>query len=204
MSVMKSIGRVMGTVGALPHVAGFVVGSLVMGRQRAFGAASERIAKVPGHLGIYVRAVFYQMALLHVGKDVYFGFMSVFSKAQARIGDRVYIGRFCSIGWVDIGDDVMLADGVQILSGRHQHGHGTANGGAGNPRNPGVRNPGVLRDNPQTFTQVTIGKGAWLGAGAIIMADVGEGAIVAAGAVVTKPVPAHVKVAGVPAKALEK
>jgi acetyltransferase-like isoleucine patch superfamily enzyme len=59
-----------------------------------------------------------------------------------------------------------------------------------------------MRDNAQTFKQVTIGRGAWIGAGAVVMADVGEGALVAAGAVVVKPVPAYARVGGVPAKAL--
>ncbi len=189
MSILKAIGRILGTIRALPPITGFVLGSLILGRQRAFAASSERISRVPGNLGVFARQVYYQLSLLHVGRDVHFGFLSVFSKPQARLGDRVYIGRFCTIGWADIGDDVMLADGVQILSGGHQHG-----------RSAGV---GTLHDNPHTYTQVTIGKGAWLGAGAIIMADVGEHAIVAAGAVVTKPVPANARVAGIPARPLK-
>ena len=45
-----------------------------------------------------------------------------------------------------------------------------------------------------------IGEGSWIGAGAVIMADVGKGSIVGAGAVVTKPVPEAVIAAGVPAR----
>jgi acetyltransferase-like isoleucine patch superfamily enzyme len=130
----------------------------------------------------------------------------------------------CTIGLATIGDDVMLADGVQVLSGRHQHGSGTGEGdalgatalgatgglsagavdacnGTGGQAASGTR-AATLRDNEQQFSRVTIGKGAWLGAGAIVMADVGEGAIVAAGAVVVKPVEAGTRVGGVPARPL--
>jgi acetyltransferase-like isoleucine patch superfamily enzyme len=82
----------------------------------------------------------------------------------------------------------MLADGVQVLSGRYQH--GAAEGGQ------------TMHEAPQAFSKVTIGRGAWIGAGAIVMADVGENAVVAAGAVVVEPVVAGAKVGGVPARVL--
>ena len=47
---------------------------------------------------------------------------------------------------------------------------------------------------------VTIGAGAWIGTGAIVLADVGRGTVVAAGSVVTKPLPDGVIAAGVPAR----
>lgn len=55
-------------------------------------------------------------------------------------------------------------------------------------------------------TKVIIKRGAWIGAGAIILPNVtiGEGAIVGAGAVVTKDVLPHTVVAGVPAKMIRK
>ena len=189
MSVAKSIARCLGACRSLPHRFCLALSTPVLGEERAFIGASERIARIPGHLGVYTRQAFYRATLEHVGDDVYFGFMSLFSKRGARLGDRVYIGRMCTIGLADIGDDVMLADGVQVLSGRHQHGSGADDNA-------------TLRDNEQTFTRVAIGKGAWLGAGAIVMADVGEGAIVGAGAVVVKPVAAGARVGGVPARPL--
>ena len=52
---------------------------------------------------------------------------------------------------------------------------------------------------------IIIKKGAWIGAGAIILqgVTVGEFSVVAAGAVVTKDVPPYTVVAGVPAKAVK-
>jgi len=187
--IAKTLGQFLGTLRAIPHLICHALSWALMGEAKAFSAASECIARIPGFIGIYTRQAFYRRTLARVGVDVHFGFMSLFSKSQATLGNRVYIGRFCTIGWADIGDEVMLADGVQVLSGGRQHGS-TPMGDA------------TLRDNAQEFIKVTIGRGAWIGAGAIVMADVGEGAIVGAGAVVTRPVPAGAKVGGVPAKPL--
>ncbi|MCE9589945.1 MAG: acyltransferase [Planctomycetes bacterium] len=189
MSLVKTVACALGWLRALPNIICHALARPLLGEARAFTGGSECIARVPGTIGVYARQAFYSVTLARVGRNVHFGFMSLFSKRAATLGDRVYIGRFCTIGWAEIGDDVMLADGVQILSGGHQHGSGAAEGS-------------TLRDNEQTFTKVTIGKGAWIGAGAIVMADVGEGAIVGAGAVVTRPVPAGAKVGGVPARDL--
>lgn len=55
-------------------------------------------------------------------------------------------------------------------------------------------------------SKIYIKKGAWIGAGAIILSPVtiGEYSVVAAGAVVTKDVPPFTVVGGVPAKKIKK
>jgi acetyltransferase-like isoleucine patch superfamily enzyme len=191
---MKTIAQTIFSLLSLGFVLQYLLLRAILGEQRALTGMSERISKIPGVRGVYLRQGFYKRVLSGVGVDVHFGFLSLLSKSQAVLGNRVYIGRMCTIGWAEIGDDAMLADGVQVLSGRHQHAPGSV---------PGSASEGAtLRDNELTFSKVTIGRGAWLGAGAIVMADVGEGAIVGAGAVVTKPVPAAARVGGVPAKPL--
>ena len=190
MSIAKRIGHTLGALVAWPHLLHHRFCRWTIDHERAFIVASENVATVTGYVGVYARQAFYRRTLEHVGTDVFFGSMSFFSKTATTVGDRVYIGRFCCIGLATIEDDVMLADGVQILSGQHQHGRDAA---------PGL----VLQDNQTQFDMVTIGRGAWLGAGAIVMADIGAGAIVGAGAVVTKPVDAGAKVAGVPARTLD-
>ena len=85
----------------------------------------------------------------------------------------------------------MLSDGVQVLSGRRQHG---TEGDGGIP----------YKEQVQTFSQVRIGSNAWIGTNAIIMADVGNSTIIGAGSVVIEPIPEAALAAGVPAKVKRK
>jgi len=157
---------------------------------------SESLARRPGRWGVFERHAFYRATLASIGPDVSIGFMTVFSKPDARLGQGVYLGRFGSIGLVEIEDEAVIADGVQILSGRHQH------GGAAGAQAAGSQTARTWRDEPARYHRVRIGRGAWIGAGASVMADVGAGAIVGAGSVVTRPVPAGARVGGSPARPL--
>ena len=85
----------------------------------------------------------------------------LFRKPDAIMRDRVYTGHFCAIGWAHIDNEVMIADGVRIIMGRHQHGDAA-------PANS------TMHENPKQYTKVAIGSGAWIGAGAIV----GAGAVV--------------------------
>lgn len=59
--------------------------------------------------------------------------------------------------------------------------------------------------DPDTSQPIQVGNHVWIGASAIICPGVtiGDGAIIAAGSVVTKDVPAHTLVGGVPAKVIK-
>ena len=156
--------------------------SRLFGSEHAMRGLSESLSRVPGLLGVITRAAVYRRVLAKVDNDVHIGFGTLLSSPFAEIGDRAYIGRGCTVGWAMIGSDAKVADHVQLLSGGHHHGGDHAG------EDDAVKSP------------ITIGRGAWIGAGAIVMADVGPGAIVGAGAVVTRPVPPLTKVAGAPAK----
>jgi acetyltransferase-like isoleucine patch superfamily enzyme len=58
---------------------------------------------------------------------------------------------------------------------------------------------------PKKGRDIHIGRGAWIGTGAIILGPctIGEHAVVAAGSVVTRNVPAYAVVGGVPAKVIK-
>ena len=186
--MLKLLGQLVGTLKALPLHIRYSLLRRVLGGDRALSLVSESAAKKPGILGLYTRQAFYTRTLRACGRDVHIGYQTLLSKCDCSIGDRVYLGRFCTVGRVTIGADTRIADGVQLLSGQHHHGE---SGG-------GVTLASV------NHQRITIGKGVWIGANAVVMADVGDGAIVGAGAVVTKPVEPGETVVGVPAKPIDK
>lgn len=186
--MFKLLGQLVGTFLALPLCVRYSLLRRVLGDDRALSLISESAAKKPGLLGLYTRQAFYKRSLQACGRDVHFGYQTLLSKCDSSIGDRVYLGRFCTVGRVAIGADTRIADGVQLLSGQHHHGESGI----------GVNLASV---NHQC---ITIGQGVWIGANAVVMADVGDGAIVGAGAVVTKPVAPGQTVVGVPAKPIQQ
>jgi len=166
---------------AMPTVLRHRLARRLLGAPRAMQWVSERVAHWPGTRGVLMRAAVYRRALDHLGRDVHIGYGTLLSKPQARLGDGAYLGRHGTVGWVDIGPHARIADGVQLLSGNQHH--------AGD-------------DDHVALTPIAIGARAWIGANAVVMADVGHDAVVGAGAVVTRPVAPGQVVGGVPARPL--
>jgi len=107
------------------------------------------------------------------------------------IGDHTRIGLHNTIiGPVEIGNNVNLAQGITVTALNHNF----------SDTNKRIDEQGVST-NP-----VTIEDDVWVGANAVILPGVtiGEHCVVAAGAVVTKDVPPHSLVAGVPAKVIKE
>lgn len=146
-------------------------------------------AQIPGIAGDYLRIAFYRLTLKECSLDSRISFGSFFAQPDARVGSGVYIGSYCVLGRSNIGPRTQIASGVQILSGSHQH-----------SRDSEGRVKGA---DTGRFTEVSIGADCWIGAAAIVMADVGAGSTVGAGSIVTRPVPAGVVVAGNPARILK-
>jgi acetyltransferase-like isoleucine patch superfamily enzyme len=145
-------------------------------------------AMAPGIPGDYLRISFYRLTLEECSLSSRVSFGSFFAHPQARLGPRVYVGSYCVIGKAVIGEQTQIASGVQILSGAHQHSRNEAGGISG-------AEEGV-------FHAVTIGANCWIGAAAIIMADVGSGATIGAGSVVSRPIPPRSVAVGSPAKVI--
>jgi acetyltransferase-like isoleucine patch superfamily enzyme len=59
-----------------------------------------------------------------------------------------------------------------------------------------------VREQGYEFRPLRIGDDVWVGAGAVVMADLGERAVVGANAVVVEPVAPYTVVGGVPARVL--
>ncbi len=185
MNGIKLLGRGLATLAVLPIRLSLALRALAVGRDRAFQASAEWLALVPGLAGQYLRRAFLDATTAGCGRDTVIGVGCLFSTSQLRIDGNAYIGPHCNLGWVHVERDVLIAAGVQIPSGPHTHGI--------------ARLDIPIRDQPGAHECVHIREGAWIGNGAVVLADVGRHAIVAAGAVVTKPVPDYAIVGGVPA-----
>jgi maltose O-acetyltransferase len=108
---------------------------------------------------------------------------------NVHLGDRVFVNFgavFVDTREIAIGDEVLVGPGVQFLAGDH-------------PLDAGLRRAGWESGRP-----ISIGAGAWLGGGVIVLPGVtiGENAVIGAGSVVSRDVPAGVVAVGTPARAL--
>lgn len=111
------------------------------------------------------------------GKRVKFG-------SGCRINEGVYLE--CAY----IGDDVMIAPNVTLLSRMHSHAR----------TDIPMSLQGYQPEKP-----ITVNDDVWIGRNVVVMPGVtiGKGSIVAAGAVVTSDVPEYSVVAGVPARIIK-
>ena len=143
-------------------------------------------ATVPGGIGDYFRVAYYHSdpgRVSHVEPDFVWHF---FAHPEARVGARVYIGSYCIMGKATIGEGTQVASAVQVLSGQHQH----------------IRDASGAFHEAGDFKNVTVGADCWLGAGAIVMADVGARTTIGAASVVTRPIPADSVAVGSPARVI--
>ena len=157
-----------------------------MGADAAVEGSSQILACMPGRLGVLVRAVFFSKVLSQCDPTVFIGFGALLTKSDTRLGKHVYIGPYCQLGWVTIGDDTLLGPSVQIPSGPKAHTFD--------------RLDTPIRNQPRESRQVFIGRDCWIGAGSILMADVGDQSVIGAGSVVIKPIEPMQLAAGVPCK----
>lgn len=184
---MKSLLRTLFGLPAALELFRFRVLGALIGEERAFRGLSERLAGRPGYYGLYLRAAVYSRVLRRTSGEIEIGYGTCLSKRGACLAEHVYVGRHCSLGLVEIERDVMIADHVSIPSGGETH---AVDGGGEVPP----------RERPNRYTTVRIGAGTWIGASAVVLADVGRFCIIGAGAVVTRAVPDHSIAVGVPAR----
>jgi acetyltransferase-like isoleucine patch superfamily enzyme len=151
-----------------------------------FAFFAQACATVPGLPGDYLRIAFYKLTLEECSLTSRVSFGSFFAHPQARLGSGVYIGSYCIVGKAVIGERAQIASGVQILSGSRQHARNSAGEISGAEEG--------------AFTTVTIGPDCWIGAAAVVMADVGQGTTIGAGSVVTRPIPDRSVAVGSPAQ----
>jgi len=151
---------------------------------------AQAVALLPGLPGDFIRVAYYHLTLAHCSLDSRISFGSIVSHPRTRIASGIYIGAYTIIGCADIETGCQIASHVQILAGKQQHSRD--------------RSGKLLAANVSEFPVTRIGAQSWLGASAIIMADLGEGVTVGAGSVVTKPVESWSTAVGSPARIIAK
>ena len=128
---------------------------------------------------------------IEVGDRVFIGRNSILSckNGDITLGAEANIGFNCEIfsgARVVVGKQVMLAAYTYLIGGGHEAGDATL----------------APLEQARTAKGITIGDGAWLGAGVLVLdgLSVGEQAILGAVAVVTNDVAPHTVADGVPAR----
>ena len=107
------------------------------------------------------------------------------------IGKNCTVNSFCHFsgnGGIEIGDNVMIATQCVLVSANHNF----------------SRTDVPIREQGETRAKITIEDDVWLGAGVKVLAGVTlhKGAVIGAGAVVTADIPEYAVAVGVPAKVL--
>ena len=132
---------------------------------------------------------------IRIGNGVFIGRNTILSckNGDIEIADGANIGFNCEIfsaSRVTIGASALMAAYSYVIGGDHDF---------SDPTTP-------VLDQSRTSKGVTIGAGAWIGAGAKILdgVTIGDRAIVGAGAVVREDVPANAVAVGVPARVVSR
>ncbi|MFZ1397677.1 MAG: acyltransferase [Candidatus Promineifilaceae bacterium] len=158
--------------------------------------ANLLLKPLPPHMGSRLRTAVLSKIGFHIGPGTLFWGMPRFTGpknlySNLTIGQECWFNQGCLFDLgspITIGDNVALGHEVLLMTGTHH-----------------LTGP-TRRAGPYTSKPILIEDGAWLGSRATILpgVTVGAGAVVAAGAVVSKDVPPHTLVGGVPARPIRQ
>lgn len=155
-----------------------------------FDFFAQFFSLMPGFIGPPIRAAFYKQTLPKSEIDLFMGFGSFITKIETRIGKGVLINGHSTVGLADIGNGVVIANFVSVLSGGQQH----------NFSDP---NKGIL-DEEGIYSRIIIGDDVFIGDQSVVMANIGKKTIIGAGSIVIKEIPPYSIAVGNPAKVIKK
>ena len=153
-----------------------------------FTAPSQLLSLVPGLTGILLRRVWYRSTLKQCGSHLTVDWLAVIRTRETIVGNNCTFGVANWINLATVGDNVIIGSHVIVLSGRSQHGFD--------------RNDQPMRLQHGGKQRLMIESDVWIGAQAVIMADVASGTVIGASTVVNKTFPPRSVIAGNPARLL--
>ena len=181
--VIRKVAELAAQILILPSWLSYNLHARLMNPPNACVTVSQQASRWPGLTGIYRRRALYKQVIARMGEDVTIGMGTILTKPTIELGTAVYVGSYCVVGDVRIGDHSLISDYVSLVSGHH-----------------GIEPDRPIKDQPERYRTIHIGEDCWVGSRAVILADLGNHAVVGAGSVVTKPVPDYMIVAGNPAR----
>lgn len=141
-----------------------------------------------------LRAFFYGIFLKKKGKRVYIcKGVTIMSPQNVELGNDVYLGKNVTIAGqkgVTIGKDSIINHNVNIISVNHVY------------EDPNK----TIKEQGYYGSPINIGEDVWIATGAVILQGIkiGKGAVIGANAVVTKDVAPYTLVGGIPAKFIRR
>lgn len=128
-----------------------------------------------------------------MGSSIVFAGLPRVSRKNSIIfsGSDVYVGFDCHLGAdVTFGGDVLIASSVSFVGGDHRY---------------DIPGKSIKKSGRAVSAKILISNDVWVGHGATLCGSItiGEGAIIAAGSVVVKDVPSYGIVGGNPAKLIK-
>lgn len=142
----------------------------------------------------FLRGLFYGIFLKKLGKRVFIcKGVTIMSPQKVELGDNVYLGKNVTIAGqagVTIGANSIINHNVNIISVNHIYEDSSK----------------TIREQGYSGGPISIGEDVWIATGAVIIKNVkiGKGAVIGANAVVTKDVAPYTLVGGVPAKFIRR
>lgn len=154
-----------------------------------YKTSTQLLAFFPGVIGLLIRQFYYELSLKSCGKNlrVFWGAYIVYP--DVIIGNNCTIEEFCILSKCVLGNDVILAARVSIMSGAKHHDIND------------IKN--TFGESKAEYRTVQLGNNLWIGTHAVIMNDIGNNTAVGAGAIVTSAIPDMVVAAGVPARIIK-